>query len=55
MVGRLRAYSASIPAYRGAVKEWPWRNVFFVDAAAAEGSALPVHEELSAGVFTAAG
>jgi hypothetical protein len=30
MVGRLRAYSASIASYRGAVKEWPWRNGYFV-------------------------
>ena len=53
MVGRLRAYSASIPDYRGAVKEWPWRNAFFVDAAAAEGVSLPVHASLCEIVFHA--
>lgn len=52
MVQRLRAYSASIPDYRGAVKEWPWRNAFFVDAAAAAGTSLPVHEELCCAIFT---
>ncbi|MGH1344549.1 MAG: ketopantoate reductase family protein [Nannocystales bacterium] len=41
---RLRSYSRSIPDYRGAVKEWPWRNGWFVDAASAPG----LHEELLA-------
>lgn len=48
MIGRLRAYSASIPSYRGAVKEWPWRNGFFVDAATATQLPLPVHAALVA-------
>ncbi len=42
MKNRLRAYSRSIPDYRGAVKEWPWRNGWFVDAARRPG----LHEEL---------
>ncbi len=52
MVGRLRAYSASIPTYRGGVKEWPWRNGFFVDAAAAMQRPLPVHAALLASLPT---
>lgn len=48
MIGRLRAYSNSIPTYRGGVKEWPWRNGFFVDAAATMQRALPVHAALVA-------
>lgn len=39
---RLRAYSRSIPDYRGAVKEWPWRNGWFVEVAREAG----LHEEL---------
>ncbi len=39
---RLRAYSRSIPDYRGAVKEWPWRNGWFVEVAREPG----LHEEL---------
>ncbi len=41
---RLRAYSRSIPDYRGAVKEWPWRNGWFVQVAREPG----LHEELLA-------
>lgn len=40
--GRLIAYSRSIPDYRAAVKEWPWRNGFFVEAAGTPG----FHHEL---------
>ncbi|MBV1858695.1 MAG: hypothetical protein KUG77_09815 [Nannocystaceae bacterium] len=39
---RLRAYSRSIPDYRGAVKEWPWRNGWFVEVAREPG----MHEDL---------
>jgi len=39
---RLRSYSRSIPDYRAAVKEWPWRNGFFVEVAAEPG----LHHEL---------
>ncbi len=41
---RLTAYSRSIPDYQAAVKEWPWRNGFFVEAASASG----LHHELLA-------
>ncbi len=41
---RLRAYSRSIPDYRGAVKEWPWRNGWFVKIAREPG----LHESLLA-------
>lgn len=40
MVERLVAYSLSIPEYRGAVKEWRWRNGWF----ATLDRALPEHE-----------
>lgn len=42
MIERLRAYSRSIPSYRGAVKEWQWRNGWFVGVADEPG----LHEEL---------
>ncbi len=43
---RLCAYSRSIPGYRGAVKEWRWRNGWFAEAAAAHGVATPIHARL---------
>lgn len=43
---RLSAYSLAIPGYRGAVKDWPWRNGWFVAAAAAHHVATPVHADL---------
>jgi ketopantoate reductase len=46
LVERLAAYSLSIPSYRGAVKEWPWRNGWFVELARELGVSLPVHERL---------
>jgi ketopantoate reductase len=46
LVERLCAYSRSIPTYRGAVKEWRWRNGAFVDAAEAHGIATPNHARL---------
>lgn len=42
MKERLRAYSRSIADYRGAVKEWPWRNGWFVQIAREPG----LHEQL---------
>jgi len=39
---RLRAYSRSIPDYVGTVKEWTWRNGWFVEVAREPG----LHEEL---------
>lgn len=46
LVERLCAYSKSIPTYRGAVKEWPWRNGWFVAQSAALGMPMPVHDRL---------
>ena len=46
LVERLSAYSRSIAAYRGAVKEWPWRNGWFVRCAAEQGIAMPTHRAL---------
>lgn len=43
---RLRSYSRSIPAYRGAVKDWEWRSGWLVRAAADLGVATPVHAAL---------
>ncbi len=48
LVDSLCAYSRSIASYRGAVKEWPWRNGWFVDEARRQGRAAPVHEDLLA-------
>ena len=42
MKARLATYSRSIPEYRGAVKEWPWRNGWFVNVAREPG----LHEHL---------
>lgn len=46
LVERLSAYSRSIAGYRGAVKEWPWRNGWFASRAAEYGLAMPVHNAL---------
>ncbi len=46
LVGRLCAYSRSIPDYQGAVKEWRWRNGWFVEAAREHGIATPTHAAL---------
>jgi hypothetical protein len=46
VVARLDRYSRSIPAWRASVREWDWRNGWFVHAAAAAGVSLPVHERL---------
>lgn len=46
MVARLTQYSLSIPSYRGAVKEWPWRNGWFVEQAQRLGRATPHHDAL---------
>ncbi|MFY0541166.1 ketopantoate reductase family protein [Nannocystis pusilla] len=43
LLQRLRAYSRAIASYRGAVKEWPWRNGWFVTAAAAHQVPTPTH------------
>lgn len=50
LLDRLRAYSRSIPRYRGALKEWRWRNGWFVDVASEQGRATPVHARLLAKV-----
>jgi ketopantoate reductase len=48
LLARLVAYSESIPSYRAALKEWRWRNGWFVDLARERGLPLPVHERLLA-------
>lgn len=46
LLDRLCAYSMSIPSYRGSVKEWPWRNGWFVQAARARKVRMPTHQML---------
>jgi ketopantoate reductase len=46
LVERLCEYSRSIPTYRGAVKEWPWRNGWFVSTARARKQRTPTHDML---------
>jgi ketopantoate reductase len=46
LVERLCEYSRSIPSYRGAVKEWPWRNGWFVSTARARKQRAPTHDML---------
>jgi ketopantoate reductase len=46
LVDRLCEYSRSIPSYRGAVKEWPWRNGWFVATARAQKRRTPTHDML---------
>lgn len=48
LVESLCSYSRSIPDYRGAVKEWRWRNGWFVDEARQRSIATPVHARLLA-------
>jgi ketopantoate reductase len=43
---RLVDYSAAIPRNRAAVKEWPWRNGWFVAEAERQGVELPIHRRL---------
>jgi ketopantoate reductase len=50
LVDRLCTYSRSIPSYRGAVKEWRWRNGWFVETAREQGVATPTHDRLLAAV-----
>lgn len=50
LVERLCAYSLAIGDYRGAVKEWTWRNGWFVQEAARRGVACPLHWQLTEGL-----
>ena len=45
---RLCDYSLSIADYQGAVKEWRWRNGWYVGKARAMGRTLPMHSALCA-------
>jgi ketopantoate reductase len=44
LLARLCQYSRTIGSYRGAVKEWPWRNGWFVSAAHQHGIRTPAHD-----------
>ena len=46
LMERLVNYSMTIPNYKGAVKEWEWRNGWFVETAARYNKPLALHEEL---------
>ncbi len=46
LVERITGYSASIPAYRASVKEWPYRNGWLVDQAERHGLQTPIHTAL---------
>jgi ketopantoate reductase len=48
LLARLVAYTRTIPNYRGAVKEWPWRDGWFVRTAERYRFELPVHTRLCA-------
>jgi ketopantoate reductase len=48
LVERLAAYSRSIPSFRASLKEWRWRNGWFVELAREHDESLPVHERLLA-------
>lgn len=50
LLGRLCAYSRSIATTRVTVKEWRWRNGWFVEEAARYGIATPVHLHLLEGI-----
>ncbi len=43
---RIVAYSRSVPTWRATIKEWPWRNGWFVDMSRRHGIEMPVHERL---------
>jgi len=45
----LVAYSESIPDYQGTLKQWPWRNGWFVNAARTLGRSTPIHDEFLLG------
>ena len=44
LMDRLCSYSLTIPDYQGAVKEWRWRNGWFVELARHIGRPTPVHD-----------
>lgn len=46
LLSRLNQYSLSIAGYRGEVKEWPWRNGWFVESAHRLGVPTPQHDLL---------
>jgi hypothetical protein len=46
LLPRLLAYSRTIPTYRASVKEWRWRDGWFVEEARRLGLSRPVHHQL---------
>lgn len=47
---RLLQYSLAIPHNRAAIREWTWRNGWFVSEASRQGRPLPLHTRLCASV-----
>jgi ketopantoate reductase len=45
----LVAYSESIPDYQGTLKQWPWRNGWFVNTAKTLGRPTPIHDDFLLG------
>lgn len=54
LVERIAGYSVQLGDYRAAVKEWPWRNGWFVAEAARHNLPCPLHDALlaQAGIST---
>lgn len=50
LMDRLCDYSASIPTYKGSVKEWRWRNGWFDQVAARYRRQTPVHRSMLQGI-----
>jgi ketopantoate reductase len=48
LLDNLRAYAGSIPRNRAGIKEWRWRNGWFIDAARQHRVATPTHDALVA-------
>ena len=47
----LCTYSLSIPQYQGALKQWRWRNGWFIGVSEAHAVPTPLHHRLLAGRF----
>jgi ketopantoate reductase len=48
LIAALSSYSMTIPDYQGAVKEWAWRNGWYVQIAEKYNRTMPVHARLCA-------
>lgn len=48
LLDKVRHETRRIYSYRASVKDWPWRNGWFIKLAREQGCALPNHERLAA-------